>query len=310
MTPPDISLGIGSGTHAEQTARAILGLEPLLLNVEPNVVVVVGDVNSTLAGALTAAKLNIPVAHVEAGLRSFDRTMPEEINRTVADVVSTFLFTPSRDAGENLRNEGIPEERIHFVGNVMIDSLLACLDQAKTTPVLGELSLKPGEYFLATLHRPANVDSAKDLQRTVDVLVEVGGLATTILVAHPRTAERLSRFGLHDDLARGNVRVVPALGYMEFLNLLAHAAGVLTDSGGIQEETTVLGVPCITLRDTTERPVTVTEGTNTVTGLDRLAVREAAERALRAEVTPRRPELWDGRAAERIVEVLRAALSA
>jgi UDP-N-acetylglucosamine 2-epimerase (non-hydrolysing) len=304
LPQPDVSLGVGSGSHAEQTAGVMLALEPVLRGRRPDVVVVVGDVNSTLAAALTAAKLSIPVAHVEAGLRSFDRSMPEELNRVVADVLSDVHFAPSRDAVENLRNEGIPAERIHLVGNVMIDSLLACRERARSSTVLDRLGVDPGAYFLATVHRPSNVDAPQDLRRVADILTRVGALLPVILAAHPRTANVLAAAGLGPELERGGVRIIGPLGYLDFLQLMAESAAVLTDSGGIQEETTVLGVPCITLRDRTERPITVTEGTNTVTGLDANAVLLAAGFALDGRPTARRPELWDGRAAVRIVRVL------
>jgi UDP-N-acetylglucosamine 2-epimerase (non-hydrolysing) len=304
LPDPGLSLGVGSGSHAEQTAGVMLALEPILQARPPDVVVVVGDVNSTLAAALTASKLGIPVAHVEAGLRSFDRSMPEELNRIVADVLSDLLFAPSPDAVQNLGDEGIPPERIHLVGNVMIDSLLVCRERSEASPILERLSLEPRGYFLATLHRPSNVDSAEDLRRAAHILGDLGALLPVVLPAHPRTVKALDAAGLHEELARGRVRVVEPLGYIDFVRLMTEAAAVLTDSGGIQEETTVLGVACITLRDRTERPITVSEGTNTVTGLDAGAVMLAARFALEGRPPARRPELWDGHAADRIVEVL------
>lgn len=301
---PDASLNIGSGTHGEQTARAVMELEPLISAKHPDVVIVVGDVNSTLAGAVAAAKLNVPVAHVEAGLRSFDRTMPEEVNRVVADVLSDVLFAPSEDAVENLKKEGISSDKIHFVGNVMIDSLQASLERAEASTVLNEFSVEPGSFFLATLHRPSNVDDPDTLLRLAEILAEVGKLAPMLLAAHPRTSERLSGTKALDLLRGSGVRITPPLGYLDFLKLMASASAVLTDSGGIQEETTVLGVPCLTLRETTERPITVTHGTNRVTGLDREAVLSGIHAALNSRVKPRRPPLWDGRTAERIVDIL------
>ena len=305
MPEPDFSLGVGSGTHAEQTAGIMRALEPVMHEVEPEIVVVVGDVNSTLAGAVTAAKLNLPVAHVEAGLRSFDRTMPEEVNRLVADAVSEVLLAPSPDAVENLRHEGHAATAIHLVGNVMIDSLRACLDRAARSDILARLDIDGRAYFLATLHRPANVDREEHLRRATDILRDTAGVRPVLLVAHPRTTRHLADAGLGSHLMSGGVRVLEPLGYLDFLQLMRNATAVLTDSGGIQEETSVLGVPCITLRDQTERPITVTEGTNTVTGLDPDAVRTAVSRALVADRRPREPALWDGRAAERIVDVLR-----
>jgi UDP-N-acetylglucosamine 2-epimerase (non-hydrolysing) len=310
LPQPDRSLEVGSGTHAEQTARIMLRLEPILVERGPDVVVVVGDVNSTLAGALTAAKLDIPVAHVEAGLRSFDRTMPEEINRVVADTLSEFLFAPSEDAVENLRREGLAEDRIHLVGNVMIDSLLDSQARADSSSALDRFGLEPGSYFLATLHRPTNVDDPADLARVVDILAGAAGLRPTLLVAHPRTADRLRRSGLGEGLRARGVTVTEPLGYLDFVKLLSSSAAVITDSGGIQEESTVLGVPCITLRDRTERPITVAQGTNRVTGLDLDAVLLAARDALEARPRPQAPPLWDGRASARIVDVLLDRLGA
>jgi UDP-N-acetylglucosamine 2-epimerase (non-hydrolysing) len=307
MPRPDVWLGVGSRSHAEQTARIMLGLEPVLVERRPDVVVVVGDVNSTVAGALTAAKLDLPVAHVEAGLRSHDRTMPEEINRLVTDTLSAVLFAPSADAVENLLAEGISGSRIHMVGNVMIDSLLACMARAQESPILEALGLEPAGFFLVTLHRPSNVDAGEALERAVDILAEVVRLLPTVLAVHPRTKSRLEASGLSDRLHRAGVRVIPPLGYLDFLRLMDTATAVLTDSGGIQEETTVLGVPCITLRDRTERPVTVTQGTNTLTGLDAGAVLSAARRAMDGRPPPSRPDLWDGRASGRIVQVLSEA---
>ncbi len=308
LQEPDVDLDVGSGTHSEQTARAMVGLERVLTDVSPDLVVVVGDVNSTLAGALTAAKLRIPVAHVEAGLRSYDRTMPEEINRVVADVLSDLLFAPSSDAVENLRREGIPDERIHLVGNIMIDSLEACLERPAASMILEDLALEPREYFLTTLHRPSNVDDPEALAAVVRILSQVRRLLPTVLVAHPRTSRRLTGTRSMQRLVANGVRVIEPLGYLDFLKLLAHASAVLTDSGGIQEEATVLGIPCITLRDRTERPITVTQGTNRVTGLDLDAILEAARDALSGGAKPSRPPLWDGHTAQRIVDVLLRSL--
>ncbi|MPZ93181.1 MAG: UDP-N-acetylglucosamine 2-epimerase (non-hydrolyzing) [Actinobacteria bacterium] len=300
---PEHYLGVGSGSHAWQTAEVMARLEPVLDERRPDLVVVVGDVNSTVAGALTARKLDIPVAHVEAGLRSYDRTMPEETNRVVTDVISDLLFAPSRDAVDNLLREGISEEKIHLVGNVMIDSLEALLPAASNSRALESLSLSKRGYFLATLHRPTNVDEPGALKRAVGIFETVGSLLPVVLVAHPRTTRRLEDFGIQ---SRSNgLRIVEPLGYIDFLQLMQCAKGVLTDSGGIQEETTVLGIPCLTLRENTERPITVTEGTNRVVGLDQPAVFEAAQSiATSAQPTPRRPELWDGQAAQRIAEVI------
>ncbi len=305
LPKPDFELGVGSASHAVQTAEIMLRLEPYLERVRPACVIVVGDVNSTIAAALTAIKLGIPVAHVEAGLRSFNWDMPEEINRLTTDAISELLFAPSPDAVENLRREGVTEDRIHLVGNVMIDSLEAILPRAKRSDVLERLGLASQGYILATLHRPSNVDADDSLDRVVDILATVGALMPTLLVAHPRTRKRLDETGLSRALANRKVRVVEPVGYVDFLALQAAAAGVVTDSGGIQEETTVLGVPCITLRAETERPITVTEGTNTVTGLNKELVTSIVERIAAGEQPePRRPALWDGHAAERIVQIL------
>lgn len=300
---PEHYLGVGSGSHSWQTAEVMQRLEPVLVEQRPDVVVVVGDVNSTVAGALTATKLDIPVAHVEAGLRSYDRSMPEETNRVVTDVVSDLLFAPSSDAVDNLLQEGISKERIHLVGNVMIDSLKGLLPAASKSMALESLSLSKGGYFLATLHRPTNVDEPGALKRAVGILESVGSVLPVVLVAHPRTTQRLVDFGIQSQSS--GLRIIEPLGYIDFLQLMKSARGVLTDSGGIQEETTVLGIPCLTLRENTERPITVTEGTNRVVGLDESAIIQAAQAIAGSEPrAPRRPELWDGQAAQRIGEVI------
>ncbi len=307
---PDVDLGVGSGSHAEQTGRVMIELERVLAEHPPDLVIVVGDVNSTLAAALTAAKLRIPVAHVEAGLRSFDRTMPEEVNRVVTDALSDFLFTPSRDADENLRREGVAEGRIHLVGNVMIDTLRRCLPLAEERTVLADLGLTRRGYGLLTLHRPSNVDDAETLGRILGALAGVQDRLPIVFPAHPRTVKRLDESGLRGRIDRlKNLTMIEPLGYLDFLALEAHARVVLTDSGGIQEETTVLGVRCVTLRERTERPVTVHEGTNTLAGTDPDRIVAAVEEALDAQ--GRRvgaPALWDGSAAKRIADVLRAQL--
>ena len=303
---PDHYLGVGSGTHARQTAQVMMRLEPLLEELRPDLVLVVGDVNSTLAAALVASKLGIRLAHVEAGLRSFDRSMPEEVNRVVTDALSDLLFTTERSAEENLRREGIAEEKIHFVGNVMIDTLLRHRDRAEALGVPARFGLPPGEYAVVTLHRPSNVDAPDALGRMVDVVVAVQERLPVVFPVHPRTRGRLAEAGLLTRLeALPEVRLTEPLGYLEFLGLMAGARLVLTDSGGVQEETTILGVPCLTVRENTERPVTITHGTNRLVGTEPARIIAAVDETLAApRPDGRRPELWDGRAAERIVGVL------
>jgi UDP-N-acetylglucosamine 2-epimerase (non-hydrolysing) len=276
--------------------------EPVLLEQRPDVVVVVGDVNSTLACALTAVKAGIPVAHVEAGLRSFDRTMPEEINRLLTDQISRWLFVSERSGLVNLRNEGIAEERIFFVGNVMIDTLLACRDRCEQSTILNDLQVPDGGYAVLTLHRPANVDDADVLQGILRAIDRLQRELPVVFPVHPRTRRALN--GELNGLM-ANLRISEPLGYLDFMKLLSHSRLVLTDSGGIQEETTVLGVPCLTLRNNTERPVTIEQGTNTLVGLDATQVIAAGLRALsEPQRQGRTPELWDGQAASRIVDVL------
>jgi UDP-N-acetylglucosamine 2-epimerase (non-hydrolysing) len=297
---PDHFLGAGSGSHAVQTCRVMTAFEPLALELAPDVVVVVGDVNSTLACALVTAKLGVPLAHVEAGLRSRDRSMPEEINRLVTDRVSDYLFAPSADAVANLRAEGFSDEQIHLVGNVMVDTLLANAGRAAARGTLAGLGLRPGHYGLVTLHRPANVDDPAALGALCSALAEISRACPLVLPAHPRLDGRLHGAGLP-----ASVRIIPPLGYLDFIALEASARLVLTDSGGVQEETTVLGVPCLTLRDSTERPVTLTEGTNRLVGRDPDRIVRAAREMMAAPSPPaRRPALWDGKAGQRIAAAL------
>jgi UDP-N-acetylglucosamine 2-epimerase (non-hydrolysing) len=299
---PDVNLGVGSGSHGAQTAEVLHRMEAILVEEAPEALVVVGDVNSTLAASLAAAKLQIPVAHVEAGLRSFDPRMPEEINRRLTDSISRWLFTTEPEAEKNLLREGVEPARIHFVGNVMIDTLLEHLERARGLDILSRLSLGSGEYAVLTLHRPSNVDDSERLERLVDVLEEIHQEIPIVFPLHPRTAG-----ALRDRLGGRELRLctMPPLGYLEFLRLMADARLVLTDSGGIQEETTVLGVPCLTLRENTERPVTITHGTNRLVGSNPEAIRNEVRKVLDAP-SPRgsTPELWDGRAAPRIADVL------
>jgi UDP-N-acetylglucosamine 2-epimerase (non-hydrolysing) len=299
LRPPDHHLGAGGGTHAEQTARVLVTLEPVLHELAPDIVVVVGDVNSTMAAALVAAKAGVRVAHVEAGLRSRDWTMPEEVNRVVTDRVSDYLLAPSADAVDNLRAEGADSSRVFLVGNVMVDTLLANLDRARDRPVLGRLGLAPGGYGVVTLHRPANVDDPGMLESLLGALGTISEECPLVLPAHPRTRERLASLRVP-----AGIRLLAPLGYLDFLALEASARLVLTDSGGVQEETTVLGVPCLTLRDNTERPITVTQGTNTVVGRDAAHIVGEARRVLRDGAAPQKPPLWDGRAGERVAAAL------
>ncbi|NEA65217.1 UDP-N-acetylglucosamine 2-epimerase (non-hydrolyzing) [Streptomyces sp. SID12488] len=299
IRPPDRFLGVGSGSHAEQTGRVMTAFEPLLDEVSPDIVVVVGDINSTLACALVTAKAGPLLAHVEAGLRSRDWSMPEEVNRVATDRVSDYLLAPSPDAVDNLRAEGYRDDQIHLVGNVMIDTLLANLERARASTVLDEYGLTKGEYGLVTLHRPANVDDPEVLTGLLKALGEVAGRLPLVLPVHPRAAERLAAIGVP-----GGIRLVPPAGYLDFIALQDSARIVLTDSGGIQEETTALGVPCVTLRDNTERPITVEQGTNVLAGRDPARIVSTVNRVLDAPPAPRRPELWDGRASDRIADVL------
>lgn len=302
LPTPDLHLGIGGGTHAEQTARTMLALDSVLETERPDWVLVVGDVNATLAATLTAVKRGIRVAHVEAGLRSFDRTMPEEINRVMTDAVADLLFTPSADADENLLREGIAPERIRRVGNVMIDTLRRQLPRAADRPVLYDFGLAPRGYAVATLHRPANVDTPAALTGVLKALGELARTIPVVFPVHPRTAARLAAFEL---TVPEGVRTTPPLGYLDFLKLWTESRMVLTDSGGLQEETTALGVPCLTLRNETERPVTVTHGTNRVVGNRPDRIRAAAFEILDGKHPAGRiPDLWDGNTAPRIVQAL------
>jgi UDP-N-acetylglucosamine 2-epimerase (non-hydrolysing) len=300
---PDHRLGVGSGTHAQQTARVIERLEPVLLAERPDVVLVPGDVNSTLAAALVAVKLGQPVAHVEAGLRSFDRTMPEEVNRVVTDAVSQLLFIHSPEAREHLLAEGRDDAQIHYVGNTMIDTLVAMRERIDALDAPARRGLPAGEYLIVTLHRPALVDG-RLLEVAADALRTLASQMPVVFPVHPRTRARLAAMDPTLADAPGLALVEP-LGYVEFLALIARAAGVLTDSGGIQEETTFLGVPCLTLRENTERPITESMGTNLLLGLAPERLRDVPELLARVRARPHRlPPLWDGRAAERIVDVL------
>ena len=316
---PDIDLGVGSGSHAVQTAETIKRFEPVCIDQRPDWVVVVGDVNSTIACALVATKLGVRVAHVEAGLRSFDRTMPEEINRVLTDRISDLLFTTEPSGNTNLAAEGVAPERVRFVGNVMIDTLLSHRQRAAASTLLDRLGLVgpdgPRRYGVVTLHRPANVDTQGCLGPILEALAEIGEALPLVFPVHPRTAKQIDRFGLRrlfavadtlpGEAGRGLFAIEPQ-GYLDFLHMMANSRIVLTDSGGLQEETTVLGVPCVTMRDNTERPVTCDQGTNLLASTDPAAILAAARATLADPPTGRTPELWDGHASERIVEILAA----
>lgn len=308
---PDINLEVGSGSHAQQTAEVMKRFEPAMDEVQPAAVLVVGDVNSTIACALVAAKKGVPVIHVEAGLRSFDRAMPEEINRVLTDQLSDLLFTTEESGAANLAKEGIGAERVHFVGNVMIDTLRANLARAIPAPRIAAGHGRPdfkagkGEYAVLTLHRPSNVDDRAVLQGLLETAAKISERTPVIFPVHPRTRATIEKFGLSHLLDRPEVLLLPPMGYLEMLGLMKDARVVLTDSGGIQEETTALGTPCITLRNNTERPITVDEGTNTIAGNDPAHIMAAYEAQLAgAGKAGRIPHYWDGRAAERIAAIV------
>jgi UDP-N-acetylglucosamine 2-epimerase (non-hydrolysing) len=301
MPEPDEFLGVGSGTHAQQTARVMTAFEPALEKHRPDWVFVAGDVNSTIACALVCAKLQVPVAHVEAGLRSGDRTMPEEINRILTDQIADLLFTPSQDADDHLRREGVASAKIRFVGNVMIDSLTRMLPAALALPTLDRLELASKHYVLVTFHRPSNVDDLEKLQDLLGALQTISRDCEVVFPVHPRTRQKID--SLH--FAEPRVRLLEPLGYLEFLALMNSAAAVLTDSGGVQEETTFLGVPCLTVRTTTERPITLSEGTNRLVAPDPQSMIKAFQSAIKTPTSARKvPEYWDGHAARRIVQVM------
>ncbi len=306
MPRPRVNLGVGSASHAVQTARIMEAFEPVLLAERPAGVLVAGDVNSTIACALVAVKLGTPVAHLEAGLRSFDREMPEEINRVLTDAIADLLLTPSSDADDNLRREGVASDRIVRVGNAMIDSLIAHLPRARQTRVVERFDVRPRGYALVTLHRPSNVDDPAGLERIVALLDGLAARMPVVFPMHPRTRARIAELGRAGDLAGlARLRVTEPLGYLDFLGLEADAQVVVTDSGGVQEETTALGVPCLTVRTTTERPVTVSEGTNLVVGRDTARVLAEVDAILAGGGKRGRvPALWDGHAGERAADAI------
>ena len=305
MKKPDIYLGIGSGSHATQTAKVMVEFEQVCSQYNPSMVVVVGDVNSTLACSLVSAKLNIKCAHVEAGLRSFDREMPEEINRIVTDSICDILLTPSDDGDENLMNEGVNESKIHMVGNVMIDSLLNNLDVAKNLDVLTKYGISK-DYVLVTLHRPSNVDEKPVFSDIISALEELSGDFEFVFPMHPRTKKMAEKFQLYGRIKSiSGMKITEPAGYLEFISLMSKSKLVLTDSGGLQEETTALGIPCLTIRENTERPVTITQGTNQLVGTDRERIVQSGKEALQGHGKAGQiPKFWDGKTSARIVDVL------
>jgi UDP-N-acetylglucosamine 2-epimerase (non-hydrolysing) len=311
LPAPDIHLGVGSGSHAEQTGQVMIAYEKILLGQRPDLVIVVGDVNSTVAVTLAAAKLGIRTAHLEAGLRSFDRTMPEEINRLVTDALADILWTPSPDGDENLSREGVPPEKIHRVGNIMIDSLEMLRDRIESESVYREWDLPDGGYGLVTLHRPANVDKPETLKRLCELLITASAQKPVLFPVHPRTRKHLEAFDLLPLLTRTEtVHLTEPQSYIRFMNLVFHCGFVITDSGGVQEETSYLGIPCMTLRPNTERPVTMTHGTNRLFSIDALQKEIQKNGFLDQERRPIAIDLWDGNTAGRVVASIREILSA
>lgn len=303
---PDVNLGVGSGSYGEQTGQIMAKLEKVLIQEKPDLVIVVGDVNSTFAGALVAKQLGIKVAHVEAGLRSFDMAMPEEINRILTDRISDFLFTTEESANRNILNEGIPKEKIFFAGNVMIDTLLKHKKKSEKSKILEKLKIDKKDYAVLTLHRPSNVDAKKSFENIISILESVQKQIKVVFPVHPRTRKNIDIFSLSNKIKNmRNLMLTEPLGYIDFLCVMANSRFVLTDSGGIQEETTVLGVPCVTLRNNTERPVTVKEGTNVLVSTDKYKVIEACSKLLNGRASKGRiPQFWDGKAAKRIIEII------
>ena len=303
---PDRDLEVGSASHAVQTGNVMIRFEQVCLEERPDLIVVVGDVNSTMAATLVATKLGIPVAHVEAGLRSFDRAMPEEINRIVTDRLADILLTPSPDGNENLLREGVPAERIHLVGNIMIDTLFRHLPLATLDRVADRVKVRDGEYAVLTLHRPSNVDVPETFRGILSAVATIAAEMPVVFPVHPRTQARVKEFGFDDFLK--DVQVTGPLGYIDFLSLTSHARLMLTDSGGLQEESTALGIPCLTLRENTERPITVTHGTNTIVGTQTANIVAGYRAAMNGEVSKQRPDLWDGQTGRRISAILQRYL--
>lgn len=302
---PDINLGVGSGSHAQQTAEIMKRFEPVLSEHKPDAVLVVGDVNSTVTCVLVAAKLGIKTVHVEAGLRSFDRTMPEEINRILTDAMSDILFVTEPSGLVNLKREGVDGTRVHFVGNVMIDTLELHREKAAASHALDRLNLQTKEYVVVTVHRPSNVDDKKVLARIIDALAQIQEQIKLVFPVHPRTYNSLQSNGLGERLkSLWNILLTEPLGYLDFSKLMSESKLVITDSGGIQEETTILGIPCLTIRENTERPITINEGTNTLVGTDTNRILNGYRESLNMTKPGTRPKLWDGKASERIVRIL------
>ncbi|HMS39061.1 MAG TPA: UDP-N-acetylglucosamine 2-epimerase (non-hydrolyzing) [Pyrinomonadaceae bacterium] len=303
---PDFHLEIGSASHAVQTAKIMMAFEPIVLAEKPDWVLVVGDVNSTIACALVCAKLGIKIAHVEAGLRSRDRTMPEEINRILTDSISDLLLTTSQDADENLKQEGVAKDKIKFVGNVMIDSLFYNLEKAKELKVRENLRLNEKHYAVLTLHRPSNVDEKEVFSGLLEAIISISEKLPVIFPAHPRTRTNIEKFGFAEAIENSNIKLIEPLGYLDFMNLYSGAKLVLTDSGGLQEETTALGIPCLTLRENTERPITIELGTNILVGTNSEKIKQSADKILEndSKTDAKIPPLWDGNAAERICNSL------
>ncbi len=308
LPAPDRNLEVGSASHAVQTAKVMIGFEQVCLDEKPDLVVVAGDVNSTMAASLVAAKLMIPIAHLEAGLRSYDRGMPEEVNRIVTDCLADLLLTPSTDGDENLIKEGVSREKIHFVGNIMIDTLMRHLPMATLDRIQDRVAVTDKGYGVLTLHRPSNVDDPVILRRILVAIAHVAKQMPVVFPVHPRTRQRLAAFGVEDLLT--NVKLTEPMGYIDFLSLTSHARIILSDSGGLQEESTALGIPCLTLRENTERPVTITHGTNQLVGIQTAAIIAGFDAAMaREHEPPRRPPLWDGKTAGRVATILEKFLA-
>ena len=306
LQKPDFNLGVGSGTYGQQIGRIIMDIEPIMIREQPDIVIVVGDVNSTFVGALVAKQLGFKVAHVEAGLRSFDMSMPEEINRILTDRISDFLFTTEESANSNLLNEGIPKDKIHFVGNVMIDTLLEHKKKSHNSKILEKLKITKKDYCTATIHRPSNVDNKKSFEKIISIINKIQKNFKVVFPIHPRTQKNLEIFGLEKTMGNmKNLVVTEPLGYLDFISLMDNSKFVVTDSGGIQEETTMLGVPCVTLRKNTERPVTLNEGTNMLVSTDQNKIITICKAIIQdRKVKGKIPKFWDGKSSKRIIKIL------